>query len=421
MIIMDSKIAKLDHYPRYYRRLQQPTHESPKEKSAVLMSHPKMDIYRKLAKYLHTLPAGYPPTESGVEIDLLMVLFTEEEAALALHLSLVNAPPGAVARRAGQPAVDVEVKLDKMARKGLIAAQYKADSDPHYAISQFVIGFWEGQVDHLDPEAVRLFEIYGPIWFKQGPWKAFPQVRTIPIHETIPLATEVMAYEKAAAILQSKDLIAVQNCICRQEQALLAQGCGKPLETCLSFDNAAKNIITLGRGREISLAEALGILEQALKAGLVLQPANSQDPIFMCACCDCCCGVLRQVKKEPNPTDLVMNAYTASFDPTLCIQCGACVEICPMAALVESHFEQIQFDPVRCIGCGLCISWCPSGALVLALKPPDSQPRIPKNTTWTYLNLAERRGLNNLLANLWHIIRRQLMGVIKPLHHDDSR
>ena len=380
-----------------------------------------MDTYRKLAKYLHTLPAGYPPTESGVEINLLKVLFTEEEAALALHLSLVNAPAGTVARRAGQPAAVVAVKLDEMARKGLIAAQDKGDSTPQYAISQFVIGFWEGQVDHLDPEAVRLFETYGPIWFKQGPWKAFPQVRTIPIHETIPLTAEVMAYQKAEAILRAKDLIAVQNCICRQEQALLGHGCGKPLETCLSFNNAAKSSISLGRGREISLAEALGILEQARVAGLVLQPANSKDPIFMCACCDCCCGILRQVKKEPNPADLVMNAFIASFDPTLCIQCGACVGICPMSALAERHQGQIQFDEARCIGCGLCISRCPSGALVLAQKPSKVIPRIPKNTTWTYLNLAGRRGLHNLLANLWHIIRKQLMGVIKPLHHDDSR
>jgi ferredoxin len=377
------------------------------------MNRPKPDPYPQLARYLNTLPAGFPPTESGIEIDLLKQLFTEKEAALALHLSLINAPPEAIARRAGHPVDSVAALLIGMAEKGLIAVHFEAGGTPDYAISQFVIGFWEGQVNRLDEEAVRLFEAYGPIWFKQGPWKRFPQVRTIPIQQTIPVTTEVMAYQKTEAILRSKTLIAVQNCVCRQEGALLGHDCGAPLETCLSFDNAAQSSISLGRGREISLEEALAILEKAQEAGLVLQPANSQNPIFMCACCDCCCGVLRQIKQEPNPGDLVMNAFIASFDPTLCIACGACVEICPMAALVETSQGPVDFDPNRCIGCGLCTSRCPSSALTMVVKPGQDQPRIPKNTTWTYLNLARRRGGQNLLANLWHILKKQLAGIIK--------
>ena len=382
------------------------------------MNQTAMDPYQQLAQYLDTLPAGYPPTASGIEIALLEKLFTQEQAALALHLSLVNASPSVVARRAGQPVEVVRANLEDMAGKGLIAVHHGDDGPPHYTISQFVIGFWEGQVNRLDEETVRLFEGYGPIWFREGPWKTFPQVRTIPIRETIPITTEVMAYENAEAILRSKTLIAVQNCICRQEGALLGHTCGKPLETCLSFDNAAKSSIAQGRGRQISLKEALGILDQARESGLVLQPANSQDPIFMCACCGCCCGVLRQIKHEPKPADLVMNPFIAAFDPTLCIACGACVEVCPMAALVETPEGSIHFDPARCIGCGLCTSRCPSGALTLAVKNQHRHPRIPKNTAWTYLTLSKKRGLKNLLANLWHILKNQLSGIFQPIKHN---
>lgn len=361
--------------------------------------------YHKLARYLDTLPAGYPASDSGVEIALLKKLFTMRETKLAVHLRLINEPTSVIARRAGWPPDEVESLLDGMARKGLIAVRIEADGSPHYAVSQFVIGFWEGQVNQLDQEAVDLFEAYGPIWFDQGPWKTLPQLRTIPIHETIPVRTEVLPYESAESILRSKSLIAVQNCICRQEGALLGESCGKPLETCLSFDNAAQSSITLGRGREISLEEALDILVQAKEAGLVLQPASSQNPIFMCACCGCCCGVLRQIKKEPNPASLVMSSFIAAYDETLCIACGACIAICPMDALEALPSRKIHLSPERCIGCGLCTTRCPSGALVLTRKAPEQQPKIPRNTTASYLRLAAKRGLGTLIANGWLLVK----------------
>ena len=40
------------------------------------------DIYTQLAHFLDSLPAGYPSTESGVELRILRKLFTPEEAAL---------------------------------------------------------------------------------------------------------------------------------------------------------------------------------------------------------------------------------------------------------------------------------------------------------------------------------------------------
>ena len=41
------------------------------------------DIYEQLARFLDDLPAGFPRSESGVELRILRRLFTPEEAALA--------------------------------------------------------------------------------------------------------------------------------------------------------------------------------------------------------------------------------------------------------------------------------------------------------------------------------------------------
>ena len=46
-----------------------------------------MDIYQKLAAYMHTMPSGFPAAESGVELKMLKRLYTPEEASLFLHLT----------------------------------------------------------------------------------------------------------------------------------------------------------------------------------------------------------------------------------------------------------------------------------------------------------------------------------------------
>ena len=117
-------------------------------------------------------------------------------------------------------------------------------------------------------------------------------------------------------------------------------------------------------------------------------------------CCDCCCGVLRYIKEDPHPGSLVANPFIAEYDPAKCITCCDCVEICPMDALTEDGKDGIKFESVRCIGCGLCVSVCPTGAVQIVPKSTLDQPKIPKNTALTYLNIARSQGLRKVLVLL---------------------
>jgi len=349
------------------------------------------DTYQKLAQYLDEQPAGFPPAENGVELKILRHLFSEQEAKLALHLTLIDESARVVAYRAHQPVEVVASLLDEMARKGLISVHQGGKKPPAYSISHFVVGFWEGQVNRLDSELVKLFGEYAPVYFQKGPWKDIPQIRTIPIHEAIPITSEVMPYNNAEEILRSKTLIAVRNCVCRQEHHLAGKGCDSILEACLSFDGAARSTVETGKGRFIGLDEALSILEKAKKDGLVLQPANSKNPIYLCACCKCCCGVLTHIKNHPEPGSLVSNPYYATHEPDLCISCGACLEVCPMDALTMDNSDKVIFNQLRCIGCGLCVTVCPTQAVKIVRKPESIQPTTPKNTLDTYLKMAFKR------------------------------
>jgi hypothetical protein len=80
----------------------------------------KTDTYQELAHHLDSLPGGFPPSESGVELRLLRRLFTPEEAELAMHLTLEREDAQVIANRAGLALTETEQRLGEMARKGLI-------------------------------------------------------------------------------------------------------------------------------------------------------------------------------------------------------------------------------------------------------------------------------------------------------------
>ena len=141
-------------------------------------------------------------------------------------------------------------------------------------------------------------------------------MRTIPVEKSITFQPEVMLYERAEELVRSNKTFAVSNCICRQEQRILGKGCDKPEESCLQFGIAAQGVVSMDRGRAISREEALAILNRAEEAGLVLQPANAKDPLFICTCCGCCCGVLRSIKRFPVPASLVAGPF---FGATECL------------------------------------------------------------------------------------------------------
>ncbi len=50
----------------------------------------------------------------------------------------------------------------------------------------------------------------------------------------------------------------------------------------------------------------------------------------------------------------------------ICFDCGACVSLCPTAALHVEHDKSIDLDEEKCIYCELCVPSCPVRALKLS-------------------------------------------------------
>jgi len=371
------------------------------------------DLYQRLAKHLDNLPGGFPATESGVELRILRRLFTPEDAELAMCLTLLAEEPRVIAHRAGISVEEAARRLEAMEKKGLIYAIHTPGKPPQYMAQHFVVGIWEFQVNRLSPEFVHEFDEYHLTLFDPEIWKKVPQIRTVPVGEAVDAQLEVLAYERAEELVRAQDRFSVAPCICRREKRLVGEGCDKPLETCMSFGMAADFYIRNGLGRAIGKEEALGILKQAETAGLVLSPGNAKEPLFICACCGCCCGVLRSVKRYPKPASLVSSAFVAQVNLDTCAGCGTCTDRCQMEA-VWLDDGKVVLDTDRCIGCGLCVSTCSTASLSLKRKPEAAQPFVPKDIVDTSIKLGQARGKMTLPGMAGMMVKSKVDRLLSP-------
>ena len=46
-----------------------------------------------------------------------------------------------------------------------------------------------------------------------------------------------------------------------------------------------------------------------------------------------------------------------------CIDCGACISLCPTEALFLNEYARLEFSYNKCIGCLLCLDSCPRHAI----------------------------------------------------------
>ena len=338
------------------------------------------DIYRRLQEQLDGYSVGFPATESGVEIEILKKLFSEEDAEIFSALSPALEKPEEVAGKLGRPFEEMKEKLEDMASRGLLFRLNK-NGMIRYGATAFIHGIFEFQLPRMDRELAEMVDRY----LNEGMDKALIGIkgtflRTIPIAQSIDSTHQVASLDDAAEIIRKAGKIVVADCVCRKSKDALDSSCGAPLEACLLFGSMGQYYLDNKMGREVSAEEAINIVTRAQEAGLVTQPATSANPTGMCNCCGDCCGVLASIKRAPNPGELVYSNNYAEIDSASCIECGECVEVCHMEAINLEAGEPAAVLKNRCIGCGVCIPRCLAEAITLKPKPEEERRKLPENS-----------------------------------------
>lgn len=149
--------------------------------------------------------------------------------------------------------------------------------------------------------------------------------------------------------------ITVRSCDCRN----IFDNCGHQRETCISFYTGPNSSYHRGLARLISKEEAVQLVQDCEKDGLM---HTLEGSFGMCNCCgDCCFDYL--AAKECNTLGVWPETSTiALFYPDKCIACGICVKRCNLNAFTKTD-KKITYHPDKCIGCGICTSTCPKSAI----------------------------------------------------------
>ena len=352
--------------------------------------------YKELAIKLDEIPNGFPPTKSGVELQLLAKLFAPEEARIASRMSMNYQDAKKIGELNGLEETAIRPLLISMVKRGLIDIKKMEGIGLAFRLIPFVVGFYERQNAKIDKEFAVLFEQYYREAFHRV-MTVNPSVhRVIPVEKSIPVNIDVMPYEKASNYLEKAEAWGVLDCICRVQKRLIGQGCNHSVENCLVFSSRKGAFDRVEDIRAISKEEAFGILTQSENEGLVHSTNNAQGDVnYICNCCSCSCGVLRSMIEYNSQDSIAASDFYAVIDQDLCSGCETCLDRCHFDALSMEKGICVV-DVSHCYGCGLCISECPERAITLVGKSPEELTAPPlDDSEWMERRASARKQAAN--------------------------
>jgi ferredoxin len=358
------------------------------------------ELYAKLRDRFNSLAFGYGPSKAGDELVMIKRFFTPEDAEHLLEMPVgCFFGPADYAKATNHDVTEAEKILEDMSLRGLIYRR-RRDNEPYaYRVVPMAHGVLEfnvdalaediqtGKADWLSSYGQHAHEVWGKQWFGEADTPFF---RAVPVNSKLVSNGEVLPYDDAEELIRSHQVFAVSKCLCRVNTAGLGGFNDPRKEVCLAFDDMARYYMDVGIGREISMQDALDIINESIERGFCIHVANSKESEVMCSCDVNICGLLQMSKAFGGSAAKHVSHYVAETNPEKCTICGLCVEKCPAKACgIEGKTSTT--DEIGCVGCGQCVNFCKAGARKLVMRRQEDI--LPLNDTLfdTYTVIEEDR------------------------------
>ncbi|MFW6101326.1 MAG: hypothetical protein ACOC90_08060, partial [Bacteroidota bacterium] len=199
-------------------------------------------------------------------IDLVLHLFTEEEAMVMRHLQPTEHHTAAsLALAEHRPTEEINSILHSLAIEKHVILKMGEGEDSIYMAVPMLPGVFEFVLARQSMDSLtewhrrfcELFEkLYETGYIVDHEVKKPPVIKYLPIGEVVQANPAAYPSDKLEEVFSRYSSFGVTLCQCRLTENVVGRGCGKPMDVCVTLGAVAEMSIKHGRSQRISMKDA---------------------------------------------------------------------------------------------------------------------------------------------------------------------